>query len=331
MAPSLTITFLLTEGEGIRYLSDLSKLASSPDLRETLRTILHDSFNKRYPKCPPYIFALVSIPLGCFLLAVSIILARFVGKVGTYTIPIGILCILSSLIYSFIHDVIRSRLFGETIKKVHMSTDGIHDISCKFSGDLQIHVITLKTNAERLKRLKGVDVPVPKKKAAAKKKTPTKKKNGKSPVKKKKGKIKKKMKDPSKKKQNQTESDKKPLPPLPQPIQFNSTYQHHKNMNPNPNNQQFGQKRPFAYPNSEAIPFGAFNNPIHPGGLHNYDPFPPHHGIPYRGNVNMHQGQFGQGEHIIQNQDIAKLNQIKMDDVYQVPMEVIDEHYEKKK
>jgi hypothetical protein len=149
-----SINMIITHAKGIRFLKDLKKLNTTPDLREKLHNILDESFNKKYTRCPPHVYYCISTIIGLVCLFTSIYLLQFVGNVGFYVLPVGILGIVTPLFYLCIKNSNSSNLYYETMNRIDSETLGIHKITGNFNPGVWTNTITISTNAERLKRLK---------------------------------------------------------------------------------------------------------------------------------------------------------------------------------
>ena len=324
-------------GRGIRFLSDIDKLNSTPELRESLKDILDKNFNKRYPRCPPHLYYFFSTIFGALMLTISISLIKFVGNIGFALLPLGILGIISPLFFVCWSDSRNSNIFYNTIKKIDSETFGIHKMAGTFSVNKYVNQITLSTNADRLRRNNGVIIS---QKAKEKPQSPKKIDPPKNNTKSKHIIINEDIPLPTK------VEPPKPGPTLPgynqvqnpmmnpgQPNRFSQP-----GMNPMPFPMQGPQPTPMNYNpvfgpmNNPA--FGPMNNPnkgqmqgpfMNPGPFN----FPPPQNSPFGPSMNpnndlmIHEVNIGDG---------GGNNQMKYgNDLYTVPSNVIDDHGNGKK
>lgn len=320
-----SISLTLTHAGGIRFLSDLKKLNSTPDFREKLTKILDSRFNKSFTRCPNHVYFLVSVIIGVASLISAICLIRFVGNIGFFLLPVAVFGIISPLFYDCIKDANSSKMFYEAVAKIDSDTLGVHKMTGSFNSKVYINTVTLSTNVERLKRLKGV-TNVPEKQPAPEKVTVMKQASIRE------------IAPPQKPTPPNPSEDipllPKPIPPVPlnpNPQQPRSTTDSVPVMN------RFSQPGMPQYPVYGPMPM---NYQVQPGAFPQYTPFPgpfgmgPNQNSPFNPNVNVNQGGFGHSDLVIHEVDITKKaaqeNTLK-NDFYQVPVDVVDDHSDNKK
>jgi hypothetical protein len=328
-----SLTFTLVHTKGVRFLSDLDKLNSTPELRDTLRGILDKKFNSEYIRCQPHIYYLVSTIIGMIFLTIAILLIKFTGNIGFYFLPVGILGIISPCFFTCWSDKKSSSLFYNVMTKIDSETFGIHKMTGTFHVTKYINTFTLSTNVERLKRIKGNQAepkpkpqPKPPQPQPPKKLTPAKLKPQQNKI------ILHDNPNPV----NPPPNDKPYNPLQPQPVDNRLTIDSGQGFNPN----RFSQGGPI--PHGPQPFYGPYqNNPGQPpmGGFSpfpQYTPFGPMpnpNGPPLPGqNVNMNQ-PFPNDDLMIHEVNVGgKGNNMNYGpDLYTVPSHAVDDHSEKKK
>lgn len=331
-----TISLTLVHSRGVRFLSDLDKLNSTSDLREKIHSILKEEFNQSYACCPPHLYYLISSLTGIVLLVTAIVLIKFIGQIGFFLIAPGIIGIISPCFYTCWHDKRSTSIYYKAMSTIDSETFGIHKMTGTYKPNQYINTLTISTNTDRLKRIKGVEKaepnkPDPPKPVPAKKPDPPKKKlapkKSKSPEKKKPESSKIILADPQP--DNPPKGD-QPYNPL-QPDGSNRlTIDSVPNMHLNRlSNQPMGPYPMYG-------PYQQFPGRPVPG---QYQPFPgplfgapPNQNSPFNPNVNMNQA-VPTNDLVIHELNVGgNNNQMNYgNDLYTVPSNVLDEHNDNKK
>jgi hypothetical protein len=335
-----SLTFTLVHTRGVRFLSDLSKLNSTPDLRENLKEILDKNFNSEYVRCQPHIYYLVSTIVGIIFLSAAILLIKFIGNIGFYLLPVGILGIISPCFFTCWSDKKSATLFYDVMTKIDSETFGIHKMTGTFNSQHYINTFTISTNTERLKRIKGGNKAEPKPKPnnlpkpnGQAKLTP---KNNQKKQEQKSSKI--ILHDTPAPQNPNPDKPYNPIQPQPLPNQNRLTSDTMPIMGPN----RFSQGHPPLPGQPGPMPFyGPFPNPQQPGTQAPFQPFSGgYNGYgqvpnqPFNPNVNMNQhSPFPNDDLMIHEINVGgdKNKMTYGNDLYQVPSNVVDEHSEKKK
>lgn len=322
MTNSITLTLVHTRG--VRFLSDLDKLNSTPDLREKVASILKKRFNNDFACCPPHIYYLISSIIGIILLVAAIFLIKFVeGFIGFVFIGPGVLGIISPCFYTCWHDKRSSNIFYEVMTTIDSETFGIHKMTGSYQVNKYINTLTLSTNVERLKRIKGIDGAPAKKPNKPKLPPAPAKKKPESPKKQKAGSNKVILADTRPK----TDQPYNPLQPQGNNrLTIDSVPNMHANRFSNP------QMAPFPmYGPSQQFPNQPMQGQFQPFAGPFYGPAP-NPNSPFNPNVNMNQG--GMGDDLVIHEVNVGGNNNRMtygNDLYTVPSNVVDDHSEKKK
>lgn len=296
---SNSIDMILTFSRGIRFLGDLKKLKSTPQLRDTLESILDENFNKKFVRCPPYIYYCISTIFGILALASAISLLHFVGTIGFAVLPFGILGIISPLFYFCIFRSRTNKLFYHTMSLIDSETMGIHKMTGHYNDGSYIQKIKISTNEERLLRMAKKNPQKPEKVEKVPLMSGNKPQN--PPIHADKIAI-------------QNDDHRNTGTTFPQSNRFSQPgmgpFPMYGPMPQNPHGVNPGQQGNFiGYGNQ-----GAFDQPIQ------YSPFGP--------NLNMNQG----GDLVIHEVDVNAGGNNKMkNQLYEVPSDVVDDHIDNKK
>jgi hypothetical protein len=156
MTETDSIKLKLVFGSGLRYISDLKNLKSTPEIRQILNDLLIHHFDKKYAQVRPHINFMIFEFVGILFYSVGILLLRLMKDelfIGLPITLVGVFFFFLPIIYNCFINSKLNKIYSKAVYEVSQGTKGVHFMAENIKPGSFIQEITISTNLDRLENI----------------------------------------------------------------------------------------------------------------------------------------------------------------------------------